>query len=122
MLPKRALTNVDINNFGKKYLPYFRGVFMRDNLPKGKIWDYECGIINLDNKSGPGTHWVAYYKNLKNIKYFDSVGNLHPPIEVVKYLGNKLIYNYNRYQKFNTYNCGHLCLTFLYNINCFINK
>jgi len=32
---------------------------------------------------------------------------------LIKYLGNKLNYNYERYQKFNTYNCGHLCLEFL---------
>lgn len=114
MLPKRALTDIDINNFGLKYLTHFRGVFMRDNLPKTKPWKRECGIINFDVSIGDGTHWVAYYKNLNDIKYFDSFGNLQPPTEVVKYLGNKLSYNYNTQQKFNTYNCGHLCLKFLY--------
>lgn len=112
MLPNRPLTNLDILKFGK-HLSHFRGVFMRDNLPS-KAWNLESGIINLDNSSGPGTHWVAYYKNNKYAHYFDSFGNLKPPLEVVKYLDvNKLMYNYNNQQKFNTYICGHLCLKFL---------
>ena len=87
---------------------------MRDNLPiNNKPWKRECGIINLDNSKGPGTHWIAYSKNHNNIQYYDSFGNLKPPAEVVKYLGNKLWYNYNKHQQFNTYNCGHLCLKFL---------
>ena len=85
---------------------------MRDNLPK-KPWKHECGIINLDNSTGDCTHWAAYDKNVNNTQYFDSFGNLQPPLEVIKYLGAKLYYNYNQYQNFNTYNCGHLCLSFL---------
>ena len=37
---------------------YFRGVFMRNGLPR-KPWRRESAIINLDGKNGPGTHWVA---------------------------------------------------------------
>lgn len=86
---------------------------MRDNLPK-KPKKYECGIINLDSISGSGSHWVAYYKNGSLIKYFDSFGNLQPPKEIIKYLGKKIVYNYNSYQNYNSFNCGHLCLEFLY--------
>ena len=39
-------------------IKHFRGVFSRDRLPK-KIRK-ECGIINLDDIQGPGTHWVCY--------------------------------------------------------------
>lgn len=95
-----------------KYIPYFRGVYMRDKLPK-KAYRRECGIINLDTYRGPGTHWVAYYKNNNDAEYFDSFGNLQPPLEVLKYLGNNVTYNYKREQPFNTYNCGHLCLQYL---------
>lgn len=113
MLPNSALTNVDIENFGKKYLNHFRGVFMRDTLPSRKPWKYETGVINLDSANGIGTHWVAYAKNKDKIQYFDSFGNLHPPKEVIKYLGHNLNYNYTRHQNYNTHNCGHLCLSFL---------
>lgn len=86
---------------------------MRDNLPK-KPYKNECGIVNLDISSGLGTHWVAYFKKDKNAEYFDSFGNLQPPLEILKYLGNNLKYNYNRYQNYNSFNCGHLCVKFLY--------
>jgi len=115
LLPKRALTNVDIKKYAST-LPYFRGVFMRDTLPKHPK-NIECGIVNLDTNKGKGTHWVAYYKNKGHKEYFDSFGNLPPPKEIVNYLGtDNLKYNYNQYQKFNTYNCGHLCLKFLFSI------
>lgn len=87
---------------------------MRDKLPT-KRRKNECGIINLDNDSGRGTHWVAYKIKDKNVIYFDSFGNLQPPKEFVQYVGsgNKIYYNYDKYQDFGTVNCGHLCLNFL---------
>lgn len=88
---------------------------MRDNLPKN-AHKYECGIVNLDSSSGNGTHWVAYYKKKSNVNYFDSFGNLKPPQELVNYLGDQITYNYTQYQTYNTVNCGHLCLDFLYKI------
>lgn len=89
---------------------------MRDNLPS-YINKYETGVVNLDSHTGKGTHWVAYYKNNCLIKYFDSFGNLKPPLELIKYFKdnvNTIIYNYKPYQKYNQINCGHLCLEFLY--------
>lgn len=95
---------------------------MRDRLPKKPLVQ-ECGIVNLDNSFGPGTHWVAYYKNRNYKEYFDSFGNLQPPIEVINYLGRPIEYNYERKQNFNTFNCGHLCLKFLVNkCNMKLNK
>lgn len=87
---------------------------MRDNLPV-KPWKNECSIVNLDSSVGPGSHWVAFYKKADDITYFDSFGNLQPPIELINYLGHRINYNYIRYQNFNSVNCGHLCLRFLFN-------
>lgn len=115
MLPKRPLTDIDLIKFTAK-VPYFRGVFMRDSLPKHPRLR-ECGIINLDSSIGDGTHWVAYYKNKDHKEYFDSFGNLQPPLELVTYLGSDIEYNYRQHQKYNSFNCGHLCLKFLYEIN-----
>lgn len=96
----------------------FRGIFMRDTLPSHprKI---ECAIINLDSINGNGTHWVTYYKYLNDIYYFDSYGNLPPPIEVIMYFGNdkNIYYNTYIYQKFGTTICGQLCIMFLYHMN-----
>ena len=116
-LPNRPLSNLDLVMYAKLMkIPHFRGVYMRDSLPK-KICPRERGIINLDNCNGSGTHWTAYKKNGKAIVYFDSFGNLRPPMEVMQYFESngsvKVVFNYNIYQNYNTYNCGHLCLTFL---------
>lgn len=113
-LPKRALTDVDIHKFAENNVEYFRGVFMRDTLPQKPHYN-ESAVVNLDTRWGPGTHWVAYRKRASTVKYFDSFGDLPPPRELINYFGDASItYNHDRYQKFNTYNCGHLCLKFLY--------
>jgi hypothetical protein len=120
-LPRRALTNVDLIKFAKKLrIPHFRGVYMQDALPV-KIRRNECGIVNLDISSGPGTHWTAYVKKNKTILYFDSYGNLRPPNAVTKYFYsdgslNTIKYNHDKFQRDNAINCGHLCLKFLYNL------
>lgn len=118
MLPvDRPLSNFDIMDFVKtSKLKYFRGVFMRNKLPK-KARKIECGVINLDNFEGDGTHWVSYFKNKMSTIYFDSFGNLQPPKEFITYIGSKskILYNHTQYQSYNTFNCGHLCLKFLYN-------
>lgn len=115
-LPNRPLTNLDIINSAED-IPYFRGVFMRNELPNYPL-SKECGIINLDSSENPGTHWVAYAKYNSHIEYFDSYGNLKPPKEVLKYLGRNLNYNYENVQKSNPFNCGHLCLNYLKNFWC----
>ena len=94
-------------------IPYFRGVFMRNSLPP-KPQLNESAIVNLDDSNRSGTHWVAYRKLCDDITYFDSFGNLKPPIEILKYFyPHSVKYNYESYQTFNTFNCGHLCLKFL---------
>ena len=50
-----SLTNFEIQKYENK--PRFNGVYSRDNLPK--IKDGAC-IINLDEYSDIGTHWVAH--------------------------------------------------------------
>ena len=67
----------------------FNGVFSRDNL-KGTIKKPECGIINVDDKIGSGTHWVCYYNNY----YFDPFG-MPLPVEVVRYIKIFNIMKYN---------------------------
>ena len=49
ILPQRALTNADILKYAKILkIPYFRSVFMRNNLPKNGSLAKECEIINLE--------------------------------------------------------------------------
>lgn len=116
-LSNRALTDTDLLCYAKKLeIPNFRGVFMRNDLPKTGPLFKEAVIINLDDKNGRGTHWTCYRKNGKSVRYFNSFGNLKPPAELIQYMNNNEIkYNYKIYQEFNTVNCGHLCLKFLCN-------
>lgn len=86
---------------------------MRNDLPK-KPWCNECAVVNMDDKNGPGSHWTAYVKRGDSVLYFDSLGDLPPPLELRSYLqGNEIKYNHKRYQKPTTFNCGQLCVTFL---------
>ena len=79
------MSNFDLLNAAKQLkIKNFRGVFMRDQLPK-KPNNIETGIINLDKNSGPGTHWVGYAIDPRGIIYFDSYG-LAPPKEFLEYV------------------------------------
>lgn len=89
---------------------------MRDVLPVNKPWINECMILNHDSVKNNGTHWTCYVKQRQEVYYFDSFGKLPPPLELIRYLGSEcnIYYNTEQYQTYNTINCGHLCLRFLY--------
>lgn len=94
-------------------IPHFRGVFSRDTLPD-RPFKNECAVINLSRQNEPGTHWTCYRKSNNIVHYFDSYGDLAPPLELQKYFnGCTVNYNYLRYQADRAVNCGHLCLKFL---------
>ena len=112
VLPNKPLTNFELLEAVKKLnIPNFRGVFLRDTLPK-RPRKNECGILNLDDSRGTGTHWQMFSKNGKDKLCFDSFG-LPPPTELLKYLGGSVYYNSERIQPDNEVFCGHLCLYML---------
>ncbi len=109
ILPNKPLSNFDLQDAAKKIkIPQFRGVFVRDSLPR-KVRKNECGILNLDDSSGNGTHWVAWAKSGDTKYYFDSYG-IQPPQELIKYLKSPMLYNSERIQPDGEVFCGHLCL------------
>ena len=109
VLPNKPLSNIELLEAARKLkIPNFRGVSLRDTLPK-KPKKKECGILNLDDTSGSGTHWVAWYKNGDEKNYFDSYG-LQPPNELIDYLHSPILYNTERVQPYDQVFCGHLCL------------
>lgn len=115
---EKTLTNVELVQYIQKLkIPYFRGVFMRDVLPK-TVRKRECGIMNLNTSSQKGSHWVCWYKSHKKRIYFDSFGQ-HVPYELERYLktpqeykNKKLVLerNVQVVQHINTSECGALCL------------
>ncbi|XP_049820162.1 uncharacterized protein LOC126264810 [Aethina tumida] len=93
------------------------GVFMRDALPLYPKKN-ESAVVNLDDSTNYGTHWVCYAKRGNQVKYYDSFGDLRPPLEIIRYMGKncQIYYNVHPEQKFNESSCGRYCLKFLYNI------
>ena len=86
-MPPHPLTNFEIKKYYQNELR-FNGVYSRDNLPKIKDGAY---IINLDEYSDIGTHWVAFYVHNDDITYFDSFGIEHIPKEIEAFINNKKI-------------------------------
>ena len=72
-MPLHPLTNFEIQKYYQNE-SRFNGVYFRDNLTKIKDGAY---IINLDEYSDIGTHWVALYIHNDNVTYFDSFGVEH---------------------------------------------
>ena len=117
-IPIKSLTNIELQDYVRQLqIPNFRGTFMRDALPS-KSNKVECGILNLDDESGKGTHWTCWYRDGKNRMYFDSYG-LITPIEMQTYLKTKREFDNNtqviqrntdEVQPRGTSICGHLCL------------
>lgn len=114
-LPNRPLTDFDLIKYaGILKIPHFRGVFMRNKLPINGPRNNESAVVNLDDFQNEGTHWVCYRKIGSEVIYFDSFGDLKPPIDLMHYFNvDEVKYNYKRYQTFDAFNCGHLCLEFL---------
>ena len=109
-MPPHLLTNFEIQ---KSYQnePRFNGVCSRDNLPRIRDGTY---LINLDQYSDIGTHWIALYLQNNNVTYFDSFGVEHIPEEIKTFIGNKNIKpNIFRIQAYDSIMCGFFCLGFI---------
>ena len=85
-MPPHPLTNFEIQKYYENE-SRFNGVYSRDNLPK-KIKG-GAYVINLDEYSDIGTHWIAQYVKNNDITYFDSLGVEHIPKEIIKFIGRK---------------------------------
>jgi len=116
ILPNKPLTNFELLEAVKELkIPNFRGVFLRNELPK-KPRIKECGILNLDDGGKGGTHWVAWSKSKQENIYFDSFG-IQPPLEIIDYLGSPVFYPTEQVQPHDQVFCGHLCLYVLKEMN-----
>ena len=124
---RNSLTNFDIYDIVKELsIPHFRGVFMRDTLPKAPR-KHECGIMNFNTSEQSGSHWVCWYVSNagSNRIYFDSFGCI-TPYELQRYLKSKREYkdnilciqrNTDQVQQPITQICGQLCLYVLKNLS-----
>ena len=91
LMPPHPLTNFKIQKYYQNKLR-FNGVFSRDNLPERSSTEIKDGayIINLDEYSDIGTHWVALYANNDDVTYFDCFGVEHIPKEIKAFINRSL--------------------------------
>ena len=85
-MPPHTLTNFEIIKYYENE-SRLNDVYSRDNLPN-EIKD-GAYVINLDEHSDIGTHWVALYVKNNDITYFDSFRVEHIPKEIIKFIGHK---------------------------------
>ena len=90
----------------------FNGVCSRDNLAKIKDGAY---VINLDEYSKIGTHWVALYVHIDDVAYFDSFGIEHIPKDIKTFIGRSLSITTSifRIQAYDSIMCGYFCIGFI---------
>ena len=111
MILPHPLTNFEIQAYYQNKST-FNGVYSRDNLPH-KI-KYGAYVINLDEYSDIGTHWIELYVNNKTMTYFDSFGVKHIPREIKKFIDSKnIIANIFRLQAYDSIMCGCFCIGFI---------
>ena len=103
-MPPNLLTNFEIQkNYQNE--PKINGVYSGDNLTKRSSTEINDGayIINFDDYSDIGTHWVAFYVKNNDVTYFDSFGVEHIPKEIKTFINSKNIKtNIFRIQAYNS--------------------
>ena len=121
LMPFHPLTNFEISEYYKNE-PRFNGVYSRDNLPK--TIKKSAYVINLDEYTDKGTHWIALYVQSTSVYdtyvktneviYFDSFGVERIPKEIKKFIGNKDIKaSIFRLQAYDSIMCGYFCIEFI---------
>ena len=105
-------TNEELEEICKN-IPYFKGVFCRDELKKMKPNENESMIVFTNTTKSKGiAHWQAIHKRGDYKVFFCSYGS--PPSDDIKnYLGKHILTSNLRIQE-NDSNCGYWCVLILY--------
>jgi len=106
-----ALSNFQLDDLFKHDNMY-GGCFAKDALPK-KIGFDRFYIVNLDDSTGPGTHWAAIINCISDYCiYFDSYG-VAPPESVQTFMktsGKYCLYSSQQLQPLDSDTCGYWCV------------
>ena len=125
-MPLHPLTIFEIQKYYQNE-SRFNGVYSRDNLTE--IRD-EAYVINFDEYSDIGTHWVPLHVNNDDVTYFDSFGVEHIPKEIKAFINcsssfvlrpslrdalqnKKIKTNIFGIQAYDSIMCGYLCIGFV---------
>lgn len=116
---KTILSNFDLIDLIKRIglFPLFRGVYSKDQLDNIRKLE-GIFIVNLDDFSNGGTHWVAVSTIKNNVAYYDSYGSL-PPNSIDRYIKSvtgkkKYLINNVQIQSLDSTYCGWFAVFFLY--------
>ena len=106
-MPSHPLTNFEIQKYYQNE-SRFNGVYSRDNLTKIKDGAY---IINFDEYSDIGTHWIALHVHNDDVTYFNCFGVEHILKEIKTFDNDKSIKtNIFRIQAYDSIMCGYFCI------------
>lgn len=101
-------TNLQLEEMAKQLDLPLLGVVSKDQL-QGRV---KVGtiIINLEDSTGGGTHWVTLIVfPKKEVIFFDPFG-FPPPREVNRYIGKKIAVSIRHIQDIGSTMCGYYCL------------
>ena len=105
------MSNLKIDEILKNNENYI-GTYSKDNVTVLK--NNQSTIINLQDSSRMGSHWVGYKKIGFKIFYFDSYGVAFIPDIIKKqYPNHKFICNIYRIQSMDSNQCGRFCILFI---------
>nr|DAC81423.1 TPA_asm: adenain [Strongylocentrotus sea urchin adintovirus] len=94
---------------------YYGGTYPSDALPRDIGLDKQCFVVNVDPRSQPGSHWVAFYFEGGKGEFFDSYGN-EPSFYSKRFTtflqrnSVSWIYNSKRVQGTLSTVCGQYCI------------
>jgi len=96
---------------------YFGDVYACDQLPK--IAEHRAYIVNLDDSTKSGSHWVAIWlvPDRREAYYYDSYGLKPANVHIIRFLKrNSMFKKYNDkiLQSHCAATCGQHCLYFLW--------
>ena len=95
----------------------FCGVIPIDYLPKTRLLKTCSFIVNTEDSSKPGKHWIVIYAPLNGfVEYFDPFGLKPTKSEILEFMkinGNNFIYNPHQIQASSSYYCGLFCLFYI---------
>jgi len=107
-------TNIDLQRIADKLkLSNFRGIYMKNELKNMTPQENECGIVNFENETQDGSHWVSWVKRGTEKYFFCSFGAPILP-EIKDYLGSPINCHNFQVQSMGSSICGELCIFFIY--------
>lgn len=114
------LNDTDIKEICSMLGIELHGVYPKDMLKNIEPQENKCFVINLDDATGGGTHWVTLVFHNGYVSYFDSFGvSISDDVKefisrYVKNTGLQTIYSKQQIQSPDSVLCGYYCIYFCY--------